>query len=53
MGGETGDFTGWEQTLINGTQAVGAFDRTEGSFAANLNSDVEGTASLIKKDQVQ
>ena len=47
-GFETGDFTGWEQTLINGTQTVGAFDPTEGAFAANLNNDVLGTASLIK-----
>jgi hypothetical protein len=47
-GFETGDFTGWEQTLVNGTQTVGAFDPTEGAFAANLNNDVEATASLIK-----
>ena len=47
-GFETGDFTGWEQTLINGTQTVGAFDPTEGAFAANLNNDVLATASLIK-----
>ena len=47
-GFESGDFTGWEQALINGTQTVGAFDPTEGAFAANLNNDIPATASLIK-----
>ena len=50
-GFETGDFSGW-QTFPSGTQPVGGFDPTEGSFAARLFNDVPASASLIKNANI-
>ncbi len=50
-GFETGDFTGWQQ-FPAGTQTVGGFDPTEGSFAARLFNDVPASASLIKNANI-
>ena len=50
-GFETGDFTGWVQ-FEEGTQVVGDFDPTEGSFAANISNSSTTAASLIKNANI-
>ena len=50
-GFETGDLSGWTQ-FPSGTQTVGGFDPTEGSFAVELNNTNPASASLLKNADV-
>jgi hypothetical protein len=49
---ETGDFTGWEQFLNNGTQSISTFNPSTGTFAANLTVDNVVGNTLIKNANV-
>lgn len=51
-GFETGDFTGWEQFLNNGTQTVSTFNPSTGTFAANLTVDNVVGNTLIKNSNI-
>ncbi|MEM6638566.1 MAG: hypothetical protein AAF610_01550 [Pseudomonadota bacterium] len=47
-GFETGDFTGWEQFLNDGTQQIVSFNPSTGTFSANLNVAGGAGNTLIK-----
>ena len=48
-GFETSDFTDWTQ-FPNGTQTVISTNPSEGTYCAELNNTVPGTASILKNE---